>query len=470
MVTSQARQSVPPRGLSPASIPFPIHHHWTQGPTVQRRLFSGLSTLLLVLGATGLSSCGGGGSSNDSSGNASLRVFNVASGYDSLDVYKTSDTTLATAVTSDQASTYSSLAAGTYTFQLKRAGSAATSSTTAFSVSQDNAYTLLAFTSQNLLQTLVLNDGQDAPPSGSAKFRAINLSPEAGSLDVYVIPPGTALKDVSPVASSVGGKAISPYVAITKGTYQVQVTGAGDKSDLRLNIPSLVIDDANIMSLVLTSTPGGVLVHGNTMLQKGAVTANKNTTTRVRLVSGVFPAASVAATLNGKVLATGMTSPAVGTKYELVNSGTAIPDVSVGGVAATTSGVTLVPGGDATLAVIGNASASTVVLLNEDNSPPLVSSNARIRLLHGVQGMESTKLLLTINLGVIGDEAAFGAASESTNVAAPTTTNYLVKVTGGGATVFSQSAPNVPILAGHIYTLFMLGGAASPVGDIVMDR
>jgi hypothetical protein len=72
---------------------------------------------------------------------------------------------------------------------------------------------------------------------------------------------------------------------------------------------------------------------------------------------------------------------------------------------------------------------------------------------------------------VIGDEVAFGTASQSINVAAPTTTNYLVKVTtGGGTTVFSQNAPNVPILAGHTYTLFMLGSAANPFSDILMDR
>lgn len=440
---------------------------------MQRRLFSGISLLLLALSATGLSSCGGGGGS-DSGGNASVRVVNVASGFDSLDVYKTSDTKLASAVAANQASDYTAVPAGTYTLQLRRAGSAATSSTTARSVSQNTSYTLLAFTSQDALQTVILNDGEAAPTSGTTKFRAINLSAEAGSLDVYVTPAGTDLKNVSPLVANVGGKIANPisnYFEVTKGTYQVQVTGPGDKTDLRLNIPSLALEDGQILSLILTSTPGGVLVHGNTLLQQGAVTTNKNTSTRVRLVSGVFPAASVAASLNGTQLATGMTSPAVGTKYDLVNSGTVLPDVTVGGAPVTTSNVTLVPGGDATLAVIGNATKPTVVLLNEDNSPPLVSSNARIRLLHGVQGLESTKLTLTINLGVIGDEVAFGTASQATSVAAPTTTNYLVKVTSGvGATVFSQSAPNVPILAGHIYTLFMLGDAANPLGDVVMDR
>lgn len=434
---------------------------------MQRRFFSGLSLLLLVLGATGLSSCGGGGGS-DSGGNASVRVVNVASGFASLDVYKTSDTTLATAVASDQASAYASVAAGTYTLQLKRNGSAATSSTTARSVSGDTSYTLLAFTSQDTLQTVLLNDGEDAPTSGTAKFRTINLSPEAGSLDVYVIPAGTALADVSPIVSSIGGKVVSNYSEITKGTYQVQVTGAGDKTDLRLSIPSLVLEDGKIMSLILTSTPGGVLVHGNTMLQKGAVTANKNTTTRVRLVSGVSPDASVAAILNGTVLSTGLKSPAVGSPYALVNSGTATPDVAVNGVTVTTTPLTLVPGGDATLAVIGDASAAQVAYLVEDNSPPTTSTNANIRLVNGVQGLGTTKITLTIDFGVMATEIGFGEASEPKQVAAAT--GYRMEVTAGANSLFLENDPKTPILAGRNYTLFMLGNATTPVGVFRRDR
>lgn len=435
---------------------------------MQRRLFPGISLLLLALSATGLSSCGGGGGDGDSSGNASVRFVNVASGYDSLDVYKTSDTKLASAVAADQASDYAAVAAGTYTLQLKRAGSAATSSTTARSVSPDTSYTLLAFTSQNALQTLLLNDGEAAPTSGTTKFRVINLSPEAGNLDVYVAPAGTNLNDVSPLVSNVGGKIVSNYLEITKGTYQVQVTGTGDKTDLRLNIPSVVLEDGKILSLVLTSTPGGVLVHGNTMLQKGAVTANKNTTTRVRLVSGVSPDASVAAILNGTVLSTGLRSPAVGSPYALVNAGTAIPDVKVNGAAATTASVTLVPGGDATLAVLGDAGAPQVFLLNEDNSPPLASTNANIRLVNGVQGIGSTNITLTIDFGVVATEVGFGAAS--TPSAVPAATGYRMEVTGGASRLFLENDPTTPILAGRNYTLFMLGNTTTPVGVFRRDR
>ncbi|HET7864777.1 MAG TPA: hypothetical protein VFL86_10275 [Burkholderiaceae bacterium] len=85
-------------------------------------------------------------------------------------------------------------------------------------------------------------------------------------------------------------------------------------------------------------------------------------------------------------------------------------------------------------AVIGAANAPEVAFLNEDDSPPLVSSNARICLVHGVQGLENTKLTLTINLAPIDAAVAFGQASQSVN------------------------------------TLFMLGGSANPFGDVIMDR
>lgn len=429
---------------------------------MQRRLFSGISFLLLVLGATGLSSCGGGGDDN-SGGNASVRFVNVASGYTSLDVYKSSDTKLATAVAVDQAGDYAALAAGTYTLQLKRAGSVATSSTTSRTVYQDTSYTLLAYSARDSLRTLMLNDGEAAPTSGTTKFRVINLSPEAGSLDVFVTLASTSLDGVSANVAALAGEQVSTYSEIDTGTYRIRVTGAGDKSDLRLDIPSVTLANGQILSLVLTSTPGGVLVHGNTLLQKGAVTANKNTSARIRLVSGVGSQGVVAASFNGTSLSTGLKAPAVGT-YLLVNAGTAVPDVSVNGTAATTAPVTLVPGGEATLAVLGDPAAPQVFTLTDDNSQPLVSSNSKVRLVNGVQGLTGN-ITLTVDFGVVASEVVFGTASVPANVAAGL--DYRLEATG---TTSLYLDTELDLLAGRNYTLFMLGNATSPVGVFRRDR
>lgn len=430
---------------------------------MQRRFFSGLSLLLLVLSATGLSSCGGGGSDDDGGGNASVRFVNVASGYASLDVYKTSDTTLATAVAVDQTSDYAALAAGTYTFQLKRAGSVATSSTTSRSVFQDTSYTLVAYAARDSLRTLLLNDGEEAPTSGTTKFRVINLSPEAGSLDVFVTPATTSLNDVSANVAALAGEQVSTYGEINAGTYRIRVTGTGDKSDLRLDIPAVTLTNGQILSLMLTSTPGGVLVNGNTLLQKGAVATHKNTSARVRLVSGVGSQGVVTASFNGTSLSTGLRAPAVGT-YQLVTAGTAVPEVTVNGVAATTTSVTLVPGGEATLAVLGDAAAPQVFTLTDDNSQPLVSSNSKVRLVNGVQGLAGN-ITLTIDFGVVASEVAFGTASTPANVAAGA--DYRLEATG---TTSLYLDTELDLLASRNYTLFMLGDAANPVGVFRRDR
>ena len=93
---------------------------------------------------------------------------------------------------------------------------------------------------------------------------------------------------------------------------RIRVTGSGDKTDLRLDLPAVTLADQQITTLVLTATPGGVLVHGLSIDQQGGVTARRNPSARVRLVAGANANGSVAATANGVTLSSALQSPAIG--------------------------------------------------------------------------------------------------------------------------------------------------------------
>lgn len=160
---------------------------------------------------------------------------------------------------------------------------------------------------------MFLTDNEAAPTSGTAKLRVFNGAAEAGALDVYVTAPDATLADSTATVSALGTERISGYSEISAGTYRVRITGSGDKTDLRLDLPSVVLADQQIATLVLTTTPGGVLVHGLTLNQKSSVTAQKNSSARVRLVAGAAANGNAAATVNGVVLSAGLAkSPAVG--------------------------------------------------------------------------------------------------------------------------------------------------------------
>lgn len=410
-----------------------------------------------------LQACGGGGSSDG--GDGAVRLINAADGYASLDLYS-SDTSLSTGVASDSAGSYVSLGSGTYTFKLKRTGSSTTSSSSDRTVLADTSHTLLAYSTNETLKTVFLTDNEAAPTSGTAKLRVFNGAAEAGALDVYVTAPDATLADSTATVSALGTERISGYSEISAGTYRVRITGSGDKTDLRLDLPSVVLADQQIATLVLTTTPGGVLVHGLTLNQKSSVTAQKNSSARVRLVAGAAANGNAAATVNGVVLSAGLKSPAVGS-YTLVPAGALALTVSLDGNPLSTGVTTLTAGSDNTLLVTGSGASGTAVLLNDDNRPALTAANTKLRLVHGVGGLASP-VTLTADYSAVATDIATNTASVPASIAASTTMR--LEATTPTVTGSLYLATDVTLQSGKVYTLFMLGDAATPVGVLRRDR
>lgn len=407
-----------------------------------------------------LSACGGGGSSG---GAGAVRLVNASDAYATLDLDQ-SDTVITSGVATGTASTYASLGAATYTLQLKSAGT--TVSTASRTVAADTPYTVVAYTTAQALKSVLLTDTETAPTSGSAKLRVFNASIEAGTIDVYVTAPGAALSSASPTVQALGTERIGGFGEVVAGTYEIRVTGTGDKTDLRLDIPSVTLTDQQIATLVVTSTPGGVLVHGLVINQKDTVTPERNASARVRLVASAAANGSVAAAVNGTTLSAGTQSPFIG-NYTLVPAGTLALSASLNGTSLTAPTGTLIAGSDTTLLVTGTAASPSVTLVSDDNSPALTTANTKIRLVNGVSGLAAPLSLLVDFAPIATDLALTGA---STPVSTPATTASVLQVTTATATLFDNTATPVALTAGHVYTMFMLGDSTTPVGRLRRDR
>lgn len=409
-----------------------------------------------------LQACGGGGSDG---GDGAVRLVNAADGYASLDLYST-DTLLTEDVALDSVGAYRTLGSGTYTFKLRRSGSTTVSSSGDRTVLEGNSHTLVAYSTNEALKTVFLTDNEAAPTSGTAKLRVFNASAEAGVLDVYVTAPTATLPESSATFSAVGTERISAYNEISAGTYRVRITGTGDKTDLRLDLPSVALADQQITTLVLTATPGGVLVHGMTINQKGDVTARKNPSARVRLVAGAAANGVAAATANGVSLSAGLTSPAVG-PYTLVPAGALTLNATLGGNALTTTATTLTAGSDNTLLVTSNGATGAATLFSDDNRPALTASNAKIRLIHGVGNLASP-ITLTADFSAVATDVATRTASTPAALASSTTARLEATTPTSATALFL--ADDVTLQAGKVYTLFMLGDSAAPQGVLRRDR
>ena len=85
--------------------------------------------------------------------------------------------------------------------------------------------------------------------AGTTRLRIVNMSPAAGSVDVFITPPNADLSTATPVASGVTVQGSSAYITtVAPGTYQVRAVPAGTAA---ANRGSSVV--ANIASLALAS-------------------------------------------------------------------------------------------------------------------------------------------------------------------------------------------------------------------------
>src|SRR5262249_32775950 len=145
-------------------------------------------------------------------------------------------------------------------------------------------YSLVAYERYGSVKLAQITENQSAPSSGTASVNVYNLAIDAGAVDVYVTDPSASLTGATATASSAATANSSGYIEIGKGTYRIRVTAAGDKTDVRLDIPSVTLADQQITTLTLTGTTGGVLVDGVLSTQGGSVAFHRNANARVRVV------------------------------------------------------------------------------------------------------------------------------------------------------------------------------------------
>ncbi len=400
-----------------------------------------------MIGTLALSACGSGSGSND--GNTNIRLLNASVGYASLDL-KVNDTKVSTGVNFGTVSNYGSVGTGSNTSELLVAGSSTLLSTPALSnLIKDGHYTLIAFGNTGSMATRLLNESETEPASGSTKLLTLNLAPDAGQVDVYVTAPGASLTDATPTASSLIPGNGDAYRTLTSGTYQIRVTAAGSKTDLRLDIPNVTLDSAKVNTLVLTSATGGVMVNGLLMAQQGTVTKYENGLAKVRVLAALTRNDKVTVSLNG-VNALDKEAPARSNYFDITVTNGLKVNWSVNGVAQAPQTLALERSAVYNMLLWGDAATPTLTPLKEDNSLPNSTTQAKVRILNGVKGLGKVSLYIDA-LPVIADVVP-GQLSSSALIS--TTGEVQFDVRAGAPTVFLSKKT---LVANKVYTIWLTG-------------
>jgi len=418
---------------------------------------------VLLMGAV-LVGCGGGGDSSDV---GSVRLVNATLTHPSLDLLQNSSMAVS-ATQVDTISGYVNVATGSPALQLNDAGASTALVTTSATITSGQHYTLLAYESGGSVRTSLLTEDFSAPTSGTGQLRIYDTATDAGALDVYITDPATDLATVSTPTTVFSAQTYaqsSSLLSYAPGTYRVRVTVSGNKTQLLLDMPAVVIADQQVITIALTPAAGGILLDGSMLIQQGAYTAARNTTARVRLAAAVAGGVSVAASAGSSVIDSFALAPAVGA-YAIVPASGAL-NVSVNGSSIAAPASALKAGNDYTLLVYGSGTSATASLISDDNHLPTSTSNVKMRLINGITGTVSG-LTLEADFSPVASNVLPAVASAYGTVAANSSMELDVTSALSSTPIYSRS--DLSIAGSTVYTLFMVGDSSAPQGLLRRDR
>jgi Domain of unknown function (DUF4397) len=423
---------------------------------------SAVLRILLLAPLALLAACGG-------SNNAAIRVLNVSEDYTGVNIYISSTSTVATVadVPTGNLSSYSGVASGSQTLYFTEGGNlqtdALTSETESFTTGEHRTYVTYGDTGE--FAEFEIDENEAAPGGGDASIEVLDTANDAGTLDLYFTS-SAALSGATPNFTGLTvGKATS-FTSVASGTYELSVTGTGNSSDVRLQVPSVTLKSGEVATIVITESAGGYLVNGYILPQQGALTTELNPDARVRVVNGLASGSTASAAVGSTVLATNAAANSIGT-YQMVPVGGVSVSVTVNGSDIPSPAQALAAGQDYTLLLYQGASAIQENWLVDINRLP-ASGDASLRLVQAMSGLTDPISLAVDSVPTLSDVSAGEASSYDTSITASTTAALSVTDATTSQPLFSQSPATLS--SQGVYTLFMFGSASSPTGVLNEDR
>lgn len=420
-----------------------------------RRGFIGL--FAAGVAAAVMAACGGAGFNGPS---ATLRFVNATSAYASLD-FVVAGQTVAGATAFGQGSAYVGVDPDRAATTVRAAGASTALTSLTPALTRSRAHTLVAYGGESAVKTLLVED-EEAADATQAKLRVIHAAPDAGALDVFVTAAGDPLATATALHSAVAAGKASSYATRGAGTWQVTVTGAGDRDDPRLRLTDVVLSAGQVATLLLTPTTGGAMVGAAWMVDKGAVSLLPVNQARVRLAAP--QAGQVSLQVGNTVVSAPVGAPLLG-GYQVVNAGQQAVSATWQGSLLALPAVTLAPGTDQTLLVNPSLAPSGHWVL-DDNRAPTAEGKARVRLLHGLAG-QTAPLQMQVDLLPVASDIAPPAASGYSVVDAGSR-RITVRVGASGTALLDL--PGQTLDAGRVYTVFPVEGTPPAAGIIRRDR
>jgi Domain of unknown function (DUF4397) len=428
-------------------------HNGTTMTAIRALLFTLFSAL-----AMSLAGCGG-----DSSEDGEVRILNASIDYGAVDVYF-DDELKQSNVGLGQMSGYLNYRSESNTLKITRTGSTSAIFETTATPGKGTKHVYILYGSDGNLRINQYSENESEAASDKTKVRVLNASPDSGALDFFASTSATSVNDLVSRIQGVGYGATSSWLEIDRGTYRSWFTAAGDKADIRIQLTNVVLEDRKLHTIVLLPTQGGTLVNAIAFNQEGSATKTENNNARLRLVAGLTSGERVAVRTSQGEQILSNSSPSV-SSYVLVPTGASTLTVASNGVTFSTLNTDFAAGTDNTLFAFGSTPSATI--FRDNNRAPTQSTRAKFRLLNGFSE-SATGISANADYSPIVSNVAVGAASEYGLVSGGTYSRLDATEANGNPPLYVSS--DVTLSSGAVYSLFVMGTRAAPIGILRKDR
>lgn len=257
--------------------------------------------------------------------------------------------------------------------------------------------------------------------------------------------------------------------ATSDGYDALDLYAAGDRDDVRLDVPLVRLVSRQVSTLIVSGTPGGVLVDAALVEQGGPLSSYPNPQARVRVVAAIAGGARIGVDAGGTALATDLVSPQIGA-YARIAAGSVPLTVRVDGRPVAAPVLDAAPGTDQSVLVYGRAEAPLVKVVADDNKLPTAANSAKLRLVHAVAGLPET---MTLQVGFTArGTAGYGEASTPQTQAAGSGQD--LQVTSPTPPTVKFARDDLTLGANSVYSVFMLGSFDDPLvtlrGTLLKER
>jgi hypothetical protein len=218
------------------------------------RIRSGILGIARGLTATvfmlGLLACG-----DDNNNETSLRVFHASPDAPNVDVLIDGGRVLEN-VPYKVASDFLGIDSGDRRVQVNVTGTDTSAIDAQVMFAEDTDYMIVAAGKVAQITPLVFTVDRSRPDGGAAKVRVLHAAPSAPNVDVYVTAPDAGIAGAQPVLSNVPLKAISDYLTVPAGTYDVFVTPRGTKT-VAIEAKGLSLAEGLVATVAALDAAGG---------------------------------------------------------------------------------------------------------------------------------------------------------------------------------------------------------------------